>query len=57
MDKDALRQHLAHAVAGHHGMTYGVYDRAGHAIYATPGSDLSKLASNRRLINVSKLKI
>ncbi|HEJ6052600.1 TPA: Cu(+)/Ag(+) sensor histidine kinase [Pseudomonas aeruginosa] len=45
--KDELKQHLANAVAGHHGMTYGVYDRAGNAIYATPGPDLSKLRTSR----------
>ena len=51
MDKDELRQHLANAVAGHHGMTYGVYDRPGNTIYATPGPDLSKLASSKKLVN------
>ncbi len=51
MDKDELRQHLANAVAGHHGMTYGVYDRPGNTIYATPGPDLSKLASGKKLVN------
>ena len=34
---DELKQHLANAVAGHHGMTYGVYDGSGTSIYATPG--------------------
>lgn len=51
MDKDELRQHLANAVAGHHGMTYGVYDRPGNTTYATPGPDLSKLASSKKLVN------
>jgi len=46
-----LRQHLANAVAGHHGITYGVYDRAGHTIYVTPGPNLSKLANSPRLVN------
>lgn len=45
-DRDQLRQHLANAVAGHHGMTYGVYDGAGNALYATPGPDLRKLATS-----------
>ena len=48
---DELKQHLANAVAGHHGMTYGVYDGAGNSIYATPGPDLSKLASSKKLVN------
>ena len=38
----ALRQQLANAVAGHQGMTFGVYDQAGHTIYAKPGLNLSK---------------
>ena len=32
-------------------MTYGVYDGAGNSIYATPGPDLSKLASSKKLVN------
>ena len=48
---DELKQHLANAVAGHHGMTYGVYDGSGNSIYATPGPDLSKLASSKKLVN------
>ncbi|HHM4870124.1 TPA: heavy metal sensor histidine kinase [Pseudomonas aeruginosa] len=48
---DELKQHLANAVAGHHGMTYGVYDGSGNGIYATPGPDLSKLASSKKLVN------
>lgn len=51
LDIHALRQRLANAVAGHHGMTYAVYDGAGRAIYATPGPDLSKLARSPGLVS------
>ena len=37
-----LPHQLANAVAGHQGMTYGVYDQTGHSIYATPGPNVSK---------------
>lgn len=43
MDRDALGQQLANAVAGHHGMSYAVYDQTGNTIYATAGPDLSKM--------------
>ena len=50
-DRELLRRQLANAVAGHHGMVYGVFDRDGHAVYATPGPDLSRLASSRPPVN------
>lgn len=49
-DGDLLRQQLARAVSGHHGISYAVYDKAGNTIYATPGPDLSRLADTRKPI-------
>ena len=48
IDTEALRQDLANAVAGHHGIAYGVYDLGGNSLYATPGLDLSKLANHQK---------
>lgn len=44
IDLIVLRQQLASAVAGHHGISYAIYDSSGNAIYATPGPDLSQLS-------------
>lgn len=43
LDAARLREQLARAVAGHHGIGYAVYDSAGQTIYATPATDLSAL--------------
>lgn len=40
---DGLQGRLEHAVAGHHGVYYAVYNDTGHAIFSTPGPTMSNL--------------
>jgi two-component system, OmpR family, heavy metal sensor histidine kinase CusS len=42
--EDNVEGRLEHAVSGHHGVFYAVYDREGSVFYASPGPDLSSLA-------------
>lgn len=50
-DLGALRRELAGAVAGHHGISYAVYDNAGNTIFATSGPDLSHLMAAAKSIS------
>ena len=40
---DSLQDRLEHAVAGHHGVYYAVYNDTGHAIFSTPGPTMTNL--------------
>ena len=42
---DSLEERLDHAVAGHHGVFFSVYDADGKEVYAMPGPDFESLVS------------
>jgi len=55
---DGLQKRLEHAVVGHHGVYYAVYDGTGHTIFSTPGptmSNLLKTVDPVEQVNMSEL--